>query len=51
MTYLLSKEVLLLERLHEDLHDKVKMADVLSLFVDQTSQVVLVAQGSRFGRL
>lgn len=51
MTHLLSEGVFLLERLHEHIHDQVKMADVLSLFVSQTSQLVLVAQGSGFSQL
>ena len=51
MTHLLSEEVFLLERLHEHIHDQVMMAGVLSLLVNQTSQVVLVAQGSGLGWL
>ena len=51
MTHLFSEEVFLLERLHKHIHDQVKMAGVPSLFVNQTSQVVLVAQGSGFGQL
>ena len=51
MTHLLSEEVFLLESLHEHIHNQVKMAGVLSLFISQTSQLVLVAQGSGFGQL